>query len=332
MEVQNMIEEIIHNIYQIKVPLPNNPLKELNTYLIKGKDNSLLIDAGFRQEECRRVLFDALDKLDVNRDKLDVLATHIHSDHIGLAPEVVGPDRKIYLGLEDFRWSTSQENDVYWRLMDYRYLEEGFPEQELRELSSLNPAKNLGPALDLPNYDYLVEGEVFEIGGHTLEVVEAPGHTKGMLCLWMPEEKFMFTADHVLFDITPNITIWPNMEDSLGTYLDSLKRFRNFPVKRALPGHRHAGDYHARIDELLAHHDTRIQEALEVVQAMPGATAYEIAGKMTWEIRAKNWDEFPVIQKWFAIGEALAHIDYLLQRNRIECVEKHGIKRYYVVA
>ena len=31
-----MTEEIIQNVYRISVPLPHNPLKELNAYAIKG--------------------------------------------------------------------------------------------------------------------------------------------------------------------------------------------------------------------------------------------------------------------------------------------------------
>lgn len=62
----------------------------------------------------------------------------------------------------------------------------------------------------------------------------------------------MFTADHILFDITPNITMWPNMENALGSYLNSLKKFREIPVRQSLPGHREAGDYMGRIDELLS--------------------------------------------------------------------------------
>ena len=38
---------------------------------------------------------------------------------------------------------------------------------------------------------------------------------------------------------------------------------------------------------------------------------------MTWSMRGKNWDEFPIQQKWFAIGETISHLDYLLLRNKI---------------
>ena len=324
-----MPEEILKNIFRIQVPLPKNPLRMLNSYLIRGKERSLLIDTGFRQPECREALLGALHKIGVNRDTLDVFGTHIHSDHIGLAPEVVGHGRSIYLGAGDFHWAASEESNLYWEIMDRRFLLEGFPAEELAPLVHLNPARNYGPELDLPHYQVTRNGDTFEIGEHLLEVVEAPGHTPGMVCLWMPEEGVMFTADHILFDITPNITMWPNMENALGTYLDSLKKFKKFPVKQSLPGHREEGDYQGRIDELLLHHDRRVGETEQIVSQVPGSTTYEIAGRMTWAIRAKNWQEFPVIQKWFAVGEALSHLDYLMSIGKVERVMDGGSYRYY---
>lgn len=323
-----MPEEILKNIFRIQVPLPKNPLRMLNSYLIRGEDRSLLVDTGFRQPECREALMAALSKLKVNRDTLDVFGTHIHSDHIGLAPEVVGHGRSIYLGAGDFHWAASDESKLYWNLMDERFLVEGFPQEALHSLVSTNPARNYGPELDLPNYTIARGGDCFDLGGHHLEVVEAPGHTPGMVCLWMEEEGVMFTADHILFDITPNITMWPNMQNSLGTYLESLNRFREYPVKKSLPGHREEGDYFRRIDELLAHHEHRVSETEAIVSAKPGMTTYEIAGRMTWAIKAKNWEEFPVIQKWFAVGEALAHLDYLCAQCRVVKVEDRGVHRY----
>ena len=48
----------------------------------------------------------------------------------------------------------------------------------------------------------------------------------------------MFTADHILFDITPNITQWKDMRDALGNYLDSLVKIRGYAMETALPAHR----------------------------------------------------------------------------------------------
>lgn len=76
---------------------------------------------------------------------------------------------------------------------------------------------------------------MLEVGGYRLEVLRTPGHTPSHLCLWMAEQQVMFTGDHVLFDITPNITRWPNLENALGCYLRSLKQVREYDVKRPCP-------------------------------------------------------------------------------------------------
>ena len=58
-----LVEQVADGIWRIGVELPQNPLRELNSYLIKGKENErdLLIDTGFRREECREALFAGLD-------------------------------------------------------------------------------------------------------------------------------------------------------------------------------------------------------------------------------------------------------------------------------
>ena len=61
----------------------------------------------------------------------------------------------------------------------------------------------------------------------------------------------------------------------------------------------------------------RVQEALETVRREPGLTAYEIAGRMNWSIRCRNWEDFPLTQKYFAVGEALSHLDYLMVRGQV---------------
>ena len=45
-----LVEQVADGIWRIGVELPQNPLRELNSYLIKGKENErdLLIDTGRR--------------------------------------------------------------------------------------------------------------------------------------------------------------------------------------------------------------------------------------------------------------------------------------------
>jgi hypothetical protein len=39
---------------------------------------------------------------------------------------------------------------------------------------------------------------------------------------------------------------------------------------------------------------------------------------MTWDIDCESWQDFPVAQKWFATGEAIAHLRYLESEGRIK--------------
>ena len=154
-----------------------------------------------------------------------------------------------------------------------------------------------------------------EAGGFRLQALLMPGHTPGQMCFWMEREGIMFLGDHVLFDITPNITAWPSLPDALGAYLENLDRIRAYAPVRALPGHRESGDLALRVDQLKEHHCRRLEEALKAVRDHPGAGAYELAGYMTWKIRAKSWADFPVAQKWFAVGECMSHLDRLWPRD-----------------
>ena len=113
--------------------------------------------------------------------------------------------------------------------------------------------------------------------------------------------------------------------DSLGDYLQSLDRVKGLEVAELLPAHRsETGDLRRRAEELAAHHARRIENAWETIRRQPGMTAYEIAGHMAWSIRCRSWEDFPLTQKFFAVGEALAHLDYLEVRGRVTRREKYG--------
>ena len=117
-------------------------------------------------------------------------------------------------------------------------------------------------------------------------------------------------------NISPNISSWEEGRDPLADYLDSLDKVYGFDVELVLPGHRRVfADFRGRIDELKQHHKVRAEEVLAVLDG-EDKTAYEVASEMTWDFKADSWDQIPVMQKWFATGEAIAHLEYLKERGR----------------
>ena len=152
----------------------------------------------------------------------------------------------------------------------------------------------------------------------TLCCIETPGHTLGHMCLYEPKNKIFISGDHVLGDITPNIQCWEEDENLLKDYLHSLDKVYHLDVDLVVPGHRTLfTNLKKRIDELKAHHAKRLAE-VEAILSKGSFDAYGTASRMTWEIRASSWEDFPIAQKWFATGEAISHLHFLEKANRIE--------------
>ena len=76
-------------IFSIQVDLPQNPLRNLNVYVIRTPDQNLLIDTGFNRYECCAALWAGIRELGLDLNKTSVFLTHLHSDHIGLAGDFV---------------------------------------------------------------------------------------------------------------------------------------------------------------------------------------------------------------------------------------------------
>ena len=321
-----MVEQVYKNIYKILVPLPGNPLKSLNSYVIEAENSGrhLLIDTGFNRPECFDVLLQGLEELGISPADTDVFLTHLHSDHAGNAGALQDLGARVVMSSKDYHDICT----VNWDKRGKWYISEGMQEDVCREVLANNPAILFRPR----PFDAITveDGDVLEYGWFKLKCIEVPGHTRGQICLYCEEEKLLFAGDHVLFDITPNICSMGPDTNMLGNYLKSLEKVRELDVELVLPAHRGMGDIdmYQRIESLKKHHRERLDETESIVQANPGQTAYDIAGKMSWAIRTKNWEEFPPGQKWFAMGEALAHLDLLKEEGRIIREEKNGVFFY----
>ena len=328
-----MIERITENVFRIEVPLPGNPLKLLNSYYIKGEEGgrSLLIDTGFNMPECKASLEKGLTELKADLSKTDIYLTHLHSDHIGLAAELQRGDMRVYLSAEDTAMANFNSTSGRWSAYDALYSAEGFSQEELERLALENPARAYAPA-KVAEFTPVQDGERLFYGGMELEVMLVPGHTPGNTILFCREKKLAFLGDHVLFNITPNITYWIGMDDPLGQYCVSLNKVHDLEIEIPLPGHRAVTcSTKERVEQILAHHEKRLEEAYQIISENPGLNCYQIAGKMTWNIRTKSgsWADFPLSQKWFAFGEAIAHMERLINAGKVERNVRPNGKRAY---
>jgi glyoxylase-like metal-dependent hydrolase (beta-lactamase superfamily II) len=327
-----MVQRILPNVYRIPVRLKGNPLKILNSYVVKTPGRNLLIDTGFNQDESFEDLSGGIKELDLDMNRTDIFLTHFHSDHTGLVPRIAAPGSKKYMGAADIEIFEAQNSDKdrYWGKVKDALLFRGYPEDEYRVAVDRNPARHFVSPFRfdcIPVHD----NEVLRVGDMEFIFIHTPGHTPGHFCLYNEKNKLIFLGDQLLFDITPNISFRPRPGNALGEYLESLQKLKNYDAVIPLTAHReNGGNYYTRIDELIQHHEIRLRELVDIIKTNPGINGYQAASKMEWSIQARTWDDFPPGQKWFAVTEALAHIDYLIYMGKAGVGENNGVEQYTI--
>ncbi|MBN1308238.1 MAG: MBL fold metallo-hydrolase [Chitinispirillaceae bacterium] len=320
-----MPEELFPGLFRELIPIPRNPLRAVNSYVIRGGGRFLVIDTGMNRPKCREAMERYLKELQVDLSRADFFITHFHADHLGLVSEFFQPSSRIYMSTVDDR---SFRDPEHWNGMAAVARMNGFPEADIREAIDRHPGFRYHARHDFTT-TFVREGDTVEIGDYRLTCIETPGHTRGHLCLYEPRKKMLFSGDHILETITPNISLWAENEDPLRSYLQSLDKVYRYDVDHVLPGHREPfPHFRTRIDELKQHHDVRSSEILSILRD-GRKTAYETASYMTWDIDCKKWEDFPLPQQWFAAGEALAHLQYLQGRGKVKR-ELRGGKAFFI--
>ena len=321
-----MVEALYPGLYRIKIPLPGSPLKYLNSYVITGSGKSLVVDTGLNRDECKTAMLEGLAEIGVPLESADIFITHLHADHFGLVTTLATDTTKIYFNRPD---GEIIENWQGFEPMVKYAAKHGFPENTLRQALEQHPGYRHGTDW-MPALFMIDDGETITYGDYTLTCIQTPGHTPGHTCLYNEKNGFLIAGDHLLEDITPNIQCWSDDHDPLKSYMESLDKIRDLPVRQVLPGHRRVfSNYRERIDTLRNHHVKRLEE-VEAILREEGVpmSAYGVASRMAWDIEAENWEAFPVAQKWFATGEAISHLRLLENAGRIAVISGEPVVTY----
>lgn len=317
--------QVHEGIFLEEIPLPDNPLKAINNYLVLSKGESLTVDTAFNRPICRDRMEEILrDKaIDLSRHRL--FLTHLHSDHTGLAALFADRGTEVLMGKADGDYANRSVNPQgpVWKAVVDEAVREGLAQDRLALED--HPGYAYRPERGFP-FTPVEPGEVIPVGDYRFEVVALPGHTPGQMGLYDRDHKILFCGDHILGKITPNIASWgPGFPDPLGVYFDSLRRVYGMDIDLLLSSHRKlVKDHRRRIRTLFHHHDIRLKEALAAVIKEGPVSCRDVVQAMHWDIRSKSWADFPPSQKWFAAGEAHAHLDRLEAMGLVTKEEGEG--------
>ncbi len=303
-ETAAMLEKL--GVEAIRIDLPFR-LNHVNCFLAETGQGWTVIDAGLNNDYTR-VLWER--KLQ-GKQVTDILVTHYHPDHFGYAgglQEKTGA--KVRMTQTDAAAGMASWADPFLETIPENYRASGIPESQAVQMAK-NTEEFKPLVSPLPKIEqYLAEGDLVQIGHYEYRVISTPGHSDGMICFYNEEHRTLFSADHILPKITPNISYWFHGEkDPLASYLASLKKVRKLDAGFVIPSHGSPFyDANQRIDELLRHHDERLEETLEAITAPK--TIFKACE--TLFRRPLNVHEMR-----FAVGETLAHLEHL--RHKKEC-------------
>jgi glyoxylase-like metal-dependent hydrolase (beta-lactamase superfamily II) len=302
-----------------RIPLPlHDGLKAVNCYGLIAEDGIVLIDPGQAGAQTRSALSDGLSALgclvdDVNR----VLVTHAHRDHATIAFTLRTEwSFQVMIGAD--------EHDTIEALQVRK------PADPIAQLALLRTAgaENVADALPVidPHFDsaewqrpdfYLADREVVRVGADQLLVVHTPGHTRGHVMFHDATNNRLFSGDHVLPHITPSLAFEQiPLANPLRSFLESLHVVLDLPDAELLPAHGPTGgSSHARAQQLIEHHEQRLEDCAQFVADAGESDGYSIAQRLKWTRRERTLDNLDTFNQTLAILETAAHLELLQTRG-----------------
>jgi glyoxylase-like metal-dependent hydrolase (beta-lactamase superfamily II) len=330
-------EDLGNGLYRIPLPLPGDALHAVNVYAIVGPDGVNLIDSGMAIVAAREKLTASLARLGLDLgDIRNFFITHVHQDHYTLAVQLrTTLAGRISLGEgEKVNLAAIRKAKAQRKLPGFIEMLPAMGAADLAgKVKAVFTAEFAAPAAALPWEDpdeWLTDGMVLDLARHRLRAIHTPGHTAGHVVFHDEASSLLFAGDHVLPQITPSIGFQPAItRTALTDFLSSLQLMLKLPDSRLLPAHGPVGDStHARVNELLEHHEARLAQALECASGGP-VTAFEVAEGIPWTRRLRNLADLDPMSQVLATGETAAHLEVLVARGQlVRRTSQDGIDTY----
>ena len=312
-----------------KTPMPFPP-QHINAYLIRAEE-PILVDTGVKLPEAWTFLESGLRTFGLSiKDIKHLFITHAHVDHYGQAKKIRDASGcKVYANvkekpqLEREHWRKSTVDSPYMQF----FREWGVPEQLI--LTNLQGQKMSDSLLEPVQVDVgLEDGRPIEVAGVQIRPVWVPGHAIGHTVYIVDEWQCMFSADHLLPDISPvPLLNFPDRDKKLKTrslveWLDSLTKIEPERVRVALPSHGEPIlDHRSLIAGYRLHTERRRLKVEKHLRESGPLTAYEVSRKMFGDARAQTL-------MYLTMSEAVGHLELLEDRGQILIEDRAGVHYY----
>jgi glyoxylase-like metal-dependent hydrolase (beta-lactamase superfamily II) len=211
---------IAQNVHQISAPVgeiePRFNAPTVNVYLVTGRERAALIDSGLGVGDLRAEV-GALTSL-----PCIVLNTHAHWDHVGGNARF---DKTAIHELEAQSLAQEPNMAAIRKVMEAPRARAALP-------PSFDPAEYRIRVT--PPTRILHDGDLVDLGDHTLEVLHIPGHSPGHVAYLDAANGLLFTGDTAC--LSPIYACFAGSDPA--ALADSAKRMAALPgVRTVCPGH-----------------------------------------------------------------------------------------------
>lgn len=316
--------EVAPGVLWLRMPLPFG-LDHINLYLLRHGDGWVAVDTGLNTEQSRAVWEAVLGGVLEGRPLLALICTHFHYDHSGLLGWLGERFRcPVYMTHAEYQAlhvAPPRSDEPDWAFHQF-YRQAGLAAEDSAAFLPMVRAAHFRPRVPSA-FRRLREGSVLPIGDRRWQVVLGRGHSPEHACLLSAEDGLLISGDQVLPRITSTVGV--NVDepdgDPLRDWLDSLDRLAALPDGLlVLPAHeRPFFGLHLRLAQLRAHHRQHLDQTLE--RCSEPCTAAELMVELFPRLKSR-FDEL------MAIGETLAHTNYLVTEGLLVRETVAGVYRY----
>jgi len=307
-------------VHWLRMPLPFK-LDHINLWLLDDSDEDgegwAIVDTGIARDEVRAAWEDVFATHITEAKPLKrVIVTHFHPDHAGLAGWLTRRfDVPLWMPREEWTQARmlSLDTGEMPRAAFRRFYHAAGFDDDMMAAAKSRPGRYAKAVSRMPgSFRRITDGMNISIGGRSWRTIIGTGHSPEHACFYCEELDVLISGDQVLPKISPNVSVWPQEPDAdpLALFLRSLDKFRGLgPDTLVLPSHNLPfRGLDGRLDDLQAHHAERLEETL-AVSAVP-VTAVQV-------LRELFKRELDTHQLFFAIGETLAHLHYLIGQGTV---------------
>jgi glyoxylase-like metal-dependent hydrolase (beta-lactamase superfamily II) len=325
-------------LHWVRMPMPF-ALNHINLWVLDdeldGRPGWTVVDSGVATPPIREAWQTLWQGPLAIKPLTRMLVTHMHPDHVGNAQWLIehfsgspAPARLWMSATDHFAAQLACQSTTGFggdRAAAF-FMSHGLTQPDdialIRERSGY--FSTLVPSVPY-EYRRLMDGMTVRIGERDWRCIDGYGHCPEHISLYNERDGLLISGDMLLPSISTNVSVI-DLEpegDSLGLFLASIDKMRALPADTlALPSHGLPfTGIHTRIQQLQDHHDARLDEVMVACAAQPSSAA----------------DMLPVLfkrkldlhQTTFAMGEAVAHLNYLWHRGQLRRQQDaQGVWRY----